>query len=82
MTINTSINSNKNLNYFNIKNKDSNNNMVNSLNKNNTSYTVSVSKNIDNSKSDKSNNKIIDTYESSTIANINKHCDSLLSRIN
>ena len=28
------------------------------------------------------NNKFIDTYESTTIANIDKHCDSLLSKIN
>ena len=82
LTLNTSINSNKNLNYLNLKNKESNNNIKNTLNKNNTNNTVSVSKNIDNSSSNKTSEKIIDTYESSTIANINKHCDSLLSRIN
>jgi serine/threonine protein phosphatase PrpC len=53
--------------------------MKNILNKNNTSNTVSISTNID---MPSNNNKIIDTYESTTIANINKHCDSLLSKIN
>jgi len=42
---------------------------------------LSISTNIDTS-INKNNNKIIDTYESATIANIDKHCDSLLSKIN
>ena len=43
--------------------------------------TLSLSTYIDTS-INKNNNKIIDTYESATIANIDKHCDSLLSKIN
>ena len=78
LTLNSSMNSNKNINNKNY-NLDNNTNMKNILNKNNTSNTVSISTNID---MPSNNNKIIDTYESTTIANINKHCDSLLSKIN
>ena len=54
--------------------------ILNNLKKiNNLNNSVSISNNIDSSFN---NNKIIDTYESATIANIDKHCDSLLSRIN
>ena len=66
------------LNSINSNNNDNNNNnMKTILNKNNTSNTVST--NIDSSSN---RNKLIDTYENSTITNINKHCDSLLSKIN
>ena len=67
------------LNSINSNNNKNNNNVKSILNKNNTSNTVSISTNIDTSSN---KNKFIDTYESSTIANINKHCDSLLSKIN
>ena len=72
LTLNSSMNSNIN-NYF----KKTNENNKNILNKTNTNNTVSISTNIETN-----NNKPIDIYESTTIANINKHCDSLLSRIN
>ena len=78
LTINSSMNSNKNINNFlNLNNKS--NDKKNILNKNNTNNIVSISTNIDNPSN---SNKLIDVYESATIANINKHCDSLLSRIN
>ena len=73
LTLNSSMNSNIN-NYF----KKTNENNKNILNKTNTNNTVSISTNIETN----NNNKPVDTYESTTIANINKHCDSLLSRIN
>ena len=84
LTLNSSMNSNTNINnYCNKNNKNSNNidnnNMKNILNKNNINNIVSISTNINLSSN---NNKIIDTYESANIANINKHCDSLLSKIN
>ena len=79
LSLNNSISSNKNINnYFTTKNKNSNNDMKNIFNKNNTSNKVSMFTNIDLS----SNNKIIDTYENTTLVNINNHCDSLLSKIN
>ena len=79
LSLNNSINSNKNINnYFPAKNKNSNNDMKNIFNKNYTSNNVSTFTNTDLS----SNNKIIDTYENTTLVNINNHCDSLLSKIN
>ena len=75
LTINSSINRD---NYNNKKNKKFSGSK-NSLNQNNTNNTVSIYKNVDNSSN---KNKIIDAYESETIANINKHCDTLLSKIN
>ena len=82
MTINT-INSNKKQNHYsnlnNKKNKKENN--TNVFNKNNTSNAAYISAN--NLLSSSNNNKLTDdAYENTTIANINKHCDNLLSRIN
>ena len=70
LTINSTINSKKVK-----KGKDSKNN----LNKNNTFNTISLSTNLDNSSN---NNKILDAYENPTIVNMNKHCDSLVSKMN
>ena len=80
MTLNTSINSSNN-NYFNINNKKSNDNNRMLLNKNNTSNIRSISTDIQ-MRTPNYKRIIDDTYESTTIANINKHCDNLLFRIN
>ena len=81
MTLNSSINSTKNFNnYSSIDNIESNISKT-VLNKNNTSNAASISTNIGIPPSN-DNNIIDDAYENTTIANINKHCDTLLSRIN
>jgi len=81
MTLNSSINSTKNFNNYSSINNIESNISKTVLNKNNTSNAASISTNIDIPPSN--NNKIIDdSYENTTIANINKHCDTLLSRIN
>ena len=52
---------------------------------NNTNKITNIKNNLslsNNNDTSFNNNKIIDTYESATIANIDKHCDSLLSKIN
>ena len=76
ISINTSINDIKNSPILTEvhKTKSNNSNKITNINNN-----ASLSNNIDISFN---NNKIIDTYESTAIANIDKHCDSLLSKIN
>ena len=81
MTINTSINSNKKPNQFssfNINIKDKNQNILNKNNTNKVTY-LSPNKFCPSSSSNQLND---DAYDSTTIANINKHCDNLLSKIN
>ena len=53
--------------------------MINDININKPKKTLSISTYLDTSINNK---KIVDSYESSTIANIDKHCNSLLSKIN
>ena len=55
---------------------------LNDLNKNNIKDALSISTFIEASLNNKNVNKLLDNYESSTIANIDHHCDSLLSKIN
>ena len=74
ISINTSINDIKNTpKLINMKKS-----FGNETNKNSAKNILSLSTYLDNS----TNNKVIDTYESTTIANIDKHCDSLFSKIN
>ena len=81
MTLNSSINSTKNFNNYSSINNIESNISKTVLNKNNTSNAASISTNIGIPPSN-DNNIIDDAYENTTIANINKHCDTLLSRIN
>ena len=79
ITLNTSINDTKDSPVLLAVKKQ----FLSDLNNNNIKNTLSLSTYIDTSiNKDNNNNKIIDTYESTTIANIEKHCDSLLSKIN
>ena len=59
---------------------EKNDNNLNNIHKNDNKKRLSISTYLDSSVNN--NNKIIDTYEYSAIKTIDKHCNSLLSKIN
>ena len=61
---------------------EKNDNNLNNIHKNDNKKRLSISTYLDSSVNNNNNNKIIDTYEYSAIKTIDKHCNSLLSKIN